>query len=45
MGEDFAKEWEKDYPTCWAWNERLSARDAVKKCKQDRQKAIESSKH
>lgn len=44
MGEGFPQEWQKEYPTCWAWSERLLAREAVKKCRQDRQKAIEGSK-
>lgn len=43
MGEDFAKEWEEKYPACWAWNQGLQARPAVKKCREERVEAM--SKH
>ena len=45
MGEEFAKEWEQTYPECWEWNKRLQERPAVKKCMEDRMKAVEASKH
>jgi glutathione S-transferase len=44
MGEGFAKEWQESYPKCWEWSERLLERDAVKKCREDRTKAIQASK-
>ena len=40
MGEGFQQDWEKQYPTAWAWHQRLSERDSVKKCYADRQKAM-----
>jgi glutathione S-transferase len=40
MGEEFAKEWEEKYPTAWAWHQRLSERESVKKCFGDRTKAM-----
>lgn len=45
MGEDFLKEWEKDYPACWKWISELNERPAVKKCREDRTKAVQASKH
>lgn len=39
MGEGFGKEWEKEYPHAWAWHQRLSERESVKKCFGDRAKA------
>ncbi|KAK3711321.1 hypothetical protein LTR37_009701 [Vermiconidia calcicola] len=44
MGENFAQEWEKEYPTCWKWSQTLLERPSVKKCRENRQKAIEASK-
>lgn len=44
MGEAFPAEWEKEFPACWAWSERLLQRESVKKCRADRKKAIEDSK-
>ena len=44
MGEDFVKEWKEKYPVCWAWNEKLQARPAVKKCRDERMEAIQNSK-
>ena len=44
MGEDFPKEWEKEYPTCWKWSQTLLERESVKKCRDDRSKAIQASK-
>jgi len=45
MGAEFAKEWESSYPNAWAWNQRLQARPAVAKAREDRQKAVAASKH
>jgi len=40
MGEGFNKEWESKYPTSWAWYQRMQARSAVKKAREDREKAM-----
>lgn len=45
MGEEFASEWEREYPECWAWNQRLQDRPAVGKCRNERMEAIQASKH
>lgn len=44
MGEDFPAEWERDYPECWAWNQRLQQRPAVNKCREERAAAVAASK-
>ncbi|KAH9824631.1 Glutathione S-transferase [Teratosphaeria destructans] len=44
-GEGFEAEWKEKYPTAWAWNERLQARPAVTKAREDRAKAIADSQH
>jgi hypothetical protein len=44
MGADFASDWEKDFPNAWKWSQTLLERDSVKKCRNDRTKAIEASK-
>ena len=44
MGEDFPKEWEKDYPSCWKWSQTLLERPSVKKCREDRNKAMQAGK-
>ncbi|SMR59289.1 unnamed protein product [Zymoseptoria tritici ST99CH_1A5] len=40
MGEDFAAEWEKEFPAAWAWNERLQARPSVAKAREERKTAM-----
>jgi len=40
MGEGFDKEWESKYPTSWAWYQRMLSRPAVKKAREDREKAM-----
>ncbi|KAK6384221.1 hypothetical protein LTR65_009793 [Meristemomyces frigidus] len=42
MGEGFGKEWREEYPQAWAWNERLQARTAVAKAREDRQAAMQA---
>lgn len=44
MGEDFPKEFKEKYPKAWEWNEKINERPAVKKTREDRQKAIAASK-
>ena len=36
----FRQEWESKYPTSWAWYQRMQGRPAVKKAKEDREKAM-----
>ncbi|KAK5721300.1 hypothetical protein LTR17_014670 [Elasticomyces elasticus] len=40
MGEDFVSEWQKDYPTCWEWAQKLEQRPAVNKAREARSKAM-----
>lgn len=44
MGEEFIAEWKEKYPACWAWNQKLNERPAVKKCRDERTEAIQASK-
>lgn len=44
MGEGFPQEWEKEYPTAWKWSNTLLEREAVKKCREDRNKAMQAGK-
>ncbi|EME47042.1 hypothetical protein DOTSEDRAFT_123585 [Dothistroma septosporum NZE10] len=43
-GEEFVSEWKEKYPTCWAWNQKLQERPAVKKCREERTEAMQSHK-
>ncbi|KAF2162069.1 hypothetical protein M409DRAFT_27448 [Zasmidium cellare ATCC 36951] len=40
MGEDFPKEWEKEFPKTWAWTQGLEARPSVKKVREERVEAM-----
>lgn len=42
MGEDFNKEWQEKYPKAWAWHQRLSEREAVKKTFEKKAEAMKS---
>ena len=44
MGDSFPDEWKSSYPKAWEWSEKLLARPAVKKVREDRTKAIQASK-
>jgi len=40
MGEGFADEWKEKYPSAWAWNERVQAREGVAKARDARTEAV-----
>lgn len=40
MGEDFPKEFKEKYPHAYKWDQTIAERPSVKKCFQDRQKAM-----
>ncbi|KAK5700760.1 hypothetical protein LTR97_005277 [Elasticomyces elasticus] len=40
MGEDFVSEWQKEYPTCWEWAQKLEQRPAVNKAREARSQAM-----
>ncbi|KAK5175414.1 uncharacterized protein LTR77_000553 [Saxophila tyrrhenica] len=44
MGEGFAKEWEEKYPAAWKWSQTLMQREAVNKCREERNKAMQAGK-